>query len=228
MDNISDIAIIYGTDATKMTYTLLQETVANNRPKAGMNVVIKPNLAVAKPASEGATTHPEVVEGIILFLKDCGINNPIIAEGSWLGETTDWAFDRCGYTALAKKYGLKLFDTKNDKVIKKTVHDLTLGVCESIANADFLINVPVLRARIKSKSVRAFAAKNVAVSVSGIALPVANDTFPVVHQRQRILSKNWRMGEPTLLRESTSPKNAMCRLHRQWFQCHCKIVVKSR
>jgi len=128
-----------------MTYTLLQETVANNRPQAGMRVVIKPNLVVAKPASEGATTHPEVVEGIILFLKDCGINNPIIAEGSWLGETTDRAFDRCGFTALAKKYGVKLFDTKKDKVVKKAAHDLTLGVCETIANADFLINVPVLK-----------------------------------------------------------------------------------
>jgi uncharacterized protein (DUF362 family) len=142
---VSDISIIYGTDATEMTHTLLRETAVGNRLKAGMNVVIKPNLVVAKPASEGATTHPEVVEGIILFLKDCGIKSPVIAEGSWLGETTDRAFDRCGFTALAKKHGVKLFDTKKDNVVKKTIHGLTLGVCETIANADFLINVPVLK-----------------------------------------------------------------------------------
>ena len=142
---MSNITIIYGTDATEMTYTLLRETAVSNRIKAGMNVVIKPNLVVAKPAAEGATTHPEVVEGIMLFLKDYGINNPIIAEGSWLGETTDRAFDRCGFTVLAKKYGLKLFNTKKDKVIQKTAHGLTLGVCETIVNADFLINVPVLK-----------------------------------------------------------------------------------
>ena len=128
-----------------MTHTLLRETAVGNRLRAGMSVVIKPNLVVAKPASEGATTHPEVIEGIILFLKDCGIKNPVIAEGSWLGETTDRAFDRCGFTALAKRYGVKLFDTKNDNVVKKTAHGLTLGVCETIANADFLINVPVLK-----------------------------------------------------------------------------------
>ena len=142
MDNI---AIIYGADATAMTYSLLRETVASNRLVPGMNVVLKPNLVVAKPASEGATTHPEIVEGIILFLKDCGVNNPVIAEGSWLGETTDRAFDRCGFTALAKKHGVKLFDTKKDNVVKKTVHGLSLGVCEIIANADLLINVPVLK-----------------------------------------------------------------------------------
>ena len=142
---MNDITIIYGTNVTEMTYVLLRETVAGNRFKTGMNVVIKPNLVVAKPASEGATTHPEVVEGIILFLKEHGINNPVIAEGSWLGETTNRAFERCGFTALAKKYALKLFDTKNDNVLKKTAHGLTLGVCETIANADFLINVPVLK-----------------------------------------------------------------------------------
>ena len=111
MDNIT---IIYGTNVAEMTYALLRETVAGKRLKVGMNVVIKPNLVVAKPASEGATTHPEVVEGIVLFLKDHGINNPVIAEGSWLGETTNRAFEHCGFTALAKKYGLKLFDTKNE------------------------------------------------------------------------------------------------------------------
>ena len=142
---MKDITIIYGTHAAEMTYALLRETGTGQRLQAGMNVVIKPNLVVAKPASEGATTHPEIVEGIILFLKDHGIKSPVIAEGSWLGETTSRAFDRCGFVSLAKKYGLTLWDTKNDKVLKKTIHGLSLGVCETIAHADFLINVPVLK-----------------------------------------------------------------------------------
>ena len=142
---MTDITIIYGTNVAEMTYTLLRETGIEKRVHPGMNVVIKPNLVVAKPASEGATTHPEIVEGIVLFLKDSGIRSPVIAESSWVGETTGRAFDRCGYTALAKKHGLKLFDTKQDNVIKKNVHGLTLGVCETVANADFLINVPVLK-----------------------------------------------------------------------------------
>jgi uncharacterized protein (DUF362 family) len=110
-----------------------------------MNIIVKPNLVVAKPATEGAVTHPEIVEGIIIFLKENNVSSITVAEGSWLGETTSRAFDRCGYSTLAKKYGIKLFDTKNDKVVKKTIGDLTLGVCETILNADFLINVPVLK-----------------------------------------------------------------------------------
>jgi len=147
---MSKISIIYGTNVMEMTCTLLRESASAKqwgakRLTVGMNVVVKPNLVVAKPAAEGAVTHPEIVEGIVVFLKENGIRSITIAEGSWLGETTSRAFDRCGYSALAKKYGIKLFDTKNDKVVKKTVDDLTLGVCETILNADFLINVPVLK-----------------------------------------------------------------------------------
>ena len=142
---MSNITIIYGTSAAEMTYTLLKDAAVEKRLDVGMNVVIKPNLVVAKNAAEGATTHPEIVEGIILFLKERGVTNVTIAEGSWLGETTGRAFERCGYTVLAKKHALKLFDTKKDNVVKKTACGLTLGVCETVANADFLINVPVLK-----------------------------------------------------------------------------------
>ena len=147
---MSKISIIYGTNVMEMTCTLLRESASAKqweleRLIAGMNVVIKPNLVVAKPAAEGAVTHPEIVEGIVLFLKENSISSITIAEGSWLGEMTPRAFDRCGYQTLAKKYGIKLLDTKNDKVIKKTVGGLTLGVCGTVLNADFLINVPVLK-----------------------------------------------------------------------------------
>ena len=142
---MSNITIIYGTNAAEMIYTLLRNAAVEKRIDPGVSVVIKPNLVVAKPASQGATTHPEIVEGIVLFLKDHGVKNVLIAEGSWLGEGTDRAFERCGYTALAKKYSLKLLDTKKDKVLKKTACGLTLGVCETIARAGFLINVPVLK-----------------------------------------------------------------------------------
>ena len=142
---MSDITVIYGTDVVEMTYRLLRDADVESQIGSGMRVVIKPNLVVARPASEGATTHPEIVEGIVLFLKDCGVTSPTVAEGAWLGEATDRAFERCGYKNLAKKYGLKLFDTKKDDVARINACGLTLGVCKTVADADFLINVPVLK-----------------------------------------------------------------------------------
>ncbi|MDR3198378.1 MAG: DUF362 domain-containing protein [Planctomycetaceae bacterium] len=148
---MTTINIIYGTAILEMTYKLLRETAAGNitetvkRLRSDMKVVIKPNLVVAKPANEGATTHPEIVEGIVRFLKDFGVTKPVIAEGSWLGEQTGKAFSCCGYDVLAKRYGLQLVDTKKENTVKKNACGLTLGICNIFLEADFLINVPVLK-----------------------------------------------------------------------------------
>ncbi|MDR2169402.1 MAG: DUF362 domain-containing protein [Planctomycetaceae bacterium] len=139
------INIIYGVDVLGMTYELLKVVGVSSKLRGDMRVVIKPNLVVAKPASEGATTHPEIVEGIIRFLRDFGINDLTIAEGSWLGEVTGRAFSCCGYDVLAKRYGIRIVDTKKDKVIKKSTQGLELGICATFFDCDFLINVPVLK-----------------------------------------------------------------------------------
>ncbi|MDR2344848.1 MAG: DUF362 domain-containing protein [Planctomycetaceae bacterium] len=145
------INIIYGTEKLDMTYKLLQSVSVEKQLRRDMNVVIKPNLVVAKPAYEGATTHPEIVEGIIRFLQDFGITKLVIAEGSWVGEKTDRSISCCGYDTLIKRYGIKFIDTKKDKIIKKNAHGLELGVCVTILESDFLINVPVLKGHCQTK-----------------------------------------------------------------------------
>ncbi len=139
------IRIIYGTNAAEMTYALLKDAGVEKALPVDGNIVLKPNLVVAKPAAEGATTHPEIVEGLLGFLKDHGCAKIAIAEGSWLGETTDRTFERCGYKALAKKFGVNLFDTKKDEVVRKNTPEGTFAVCRTIAESDYLVNLPVLK-----------------------------------------------------------------------------------
>ncbi|MGL6195327.1 MAG: DUF362 domain-containing protein [Thermoguttaceae bacterium] len=145
------INIIYGTKPFEMTTQLLRVIGFEKQLKSDSDVVIKPNLVVSKPANSGATTHPEIVEAIVCFLRDCGVKAVTIAEGSWLGDQTERAFKICGYDSIAKKYGVKLFDTKSDVVLKKNFRDLSLGVCERVAKADVLINVPVLKGHCQTE-----------------------------------------------------------------------------
>lgn len=149
---MSDLTIAYGVDASntaEKVYTLLEtehvELLLQRELRSKMNIVLKPNLVVAKVPGEGATTHPQIVEGIVVFLKEHGFPVPVIAEGSWVGAATRHAFKQCGYEALSKRFGLKLLDTKKDKVVRKTVDGISMDICESIANAGFLINLPVLK-----------------------------------------------------------------------------------
>jgi len=150
------IVINYGKDWAKMTADALAASDIGKYLKPGFSVSIKPNLVVPQPASNGATTHPEVVEGIIMFLRDFGIQNINIIENSAVGYSTRQAFRVCGYEALQKKHAVPLIDLKNDRCIKlrhKDGHygDYDIQLCETALKTDFLINVPVLKAHCQTR-----------------------------------------------------------------------------
>ena len=102
----NEIQVIYGDNPKQMVKELLEAI----RPEDGLGknalIGIKPNLVVAKPASSGATTSPEVVEGLIEYLKSKGRNRIVIMESSWVGERTARAFKVCGYEDLSKKHNV--------------------------------------------------------------------------------------------------------------------------
>ena len=89
----NEIIRIYGTEFKDNTVRLLREAeLASLIPAKDARIGIKPNLVSASEASFGATTHPEIVAGIIEYLHEEGFNNITIAEGSWVGDKTSRAF----------------------------------------------------------------------------------------------------------------------------------------
>ena len=96
------IAINYGKDWPRTTYESLAASDIKSYLKTGMSVSIKPNLVLPSPPSDGATTHPEVVEGVIQFLRDFGIKSIQVMESSAAGYSTKKAFKVCGYEFLEK------------------------------------------------------------------------------------------------------------------------------
>ena len=112
----NEIYAIYGKDIRAMTLRLADEanlaSLIGDRDK---RIGLKPNLVAAKPASSGATTHPEIAAGLIAYLKKNGFNDIAILEGSWTGCSTAQAFKVCGYSKLADETGVQLIDTKRDK-----------------------------------------------------------------------------------------------------------------
>ncbi len=148
----TDILKIYGTDYKEMTKRLLARAdLASLIPSAEAVIGIKPNLNVTQPAEFGATTHPEVVAGIIEYLAEHGFSRPVVLEGSWVGDRTSEAFEHCGYRALAERYGVELWDTQKDTFHKKDCAGMKLSICDMVDKIDFLINVPVLKGHCQTK-----------------------------------------------------------------------------
>ena len=145
------LVVAYGKDIAKNTYDALATSDIGSFLRADFAVAIKPNLVVARPAVGGATTHPEVVEGIIAFLKEFGVKSMKIIESSWVGEGTKRAFKNCGYEELSRKHGVPLVDLKSDRVSTLEHGGYKLKICDEALGADFLINVPVLKAHCQTR-----------------------------------------------------------------------------
>ncbi|MCL1941596.1 MAG: DUF362 domain-containing protein [Synergistaceae bacterium] len=139
------IFVACGSDEIEGARKILEASGAAELFGAGMKVALKPNLVVAKPASSGATTSPRVVAGTIEFLKDCGVTDITIMEGSWAGESTERAWQACGYRELEKKYGARLLDLKKDKTRSVSAGGMKIEICVSPLEADRLVNLPVLK-----------------------------------------------------------------------------------
>ena len=162
--DISDKNIIYkiyGTDYKEMTKRLLTRSgfIASvtermhelGKTPGSLRIAIKPNLLDCSPADYGATTHPEIVEGIIGLLQDNAFVNLKITEGSWVGGNTAKAFEYCGYNALAQKYGVGIIDGQKEKSYEADCRGMKLSICNCYRDTDYLINVPVLKGHCQTK-----------------------------------------------------------------------------
>ena len=148
----SKIWKIFGTDYKEMTKKILaaadlEGRIGDKKTRIG----IKPNLVVASPAQFGATTHPEVVAGIIEYLQERDFSNIIVTEGSWVGDRTALAFDYCGYHALTDQYGVPLVDTQKEKWHEVDCAGMKLQITDVVDRIDFLINVPVMKGHCQTK-----------------------------------------------------------------------------
>ena len=84
----NEIYRIYGREYKDMTIALLEEAQLFSMIPRDARIGIKPNLVSPTPAEYGATTHPEVVAGLIEYLQSYGYQDIIILEGSWIGDKT--------------------------------------------------------------------------------------------------------------------------------------------
>jgi len=148
---LNRLFIAKGKDPLKMTLDLLNRMNPLKDRSKDINIGIKPNLVCSSPASEGATTHPEIVEGIIIYLLDNGYKNTKIIESSWVGDSTKRAFEVCGYEDISKKYNIPLFDLKDDDYVTKSYKGVDIQICKTVLDLDYLINVPLIKGHCQTK-----------------------------------------------------------------------------
>ena len=142
---MSKIYEIFGTDAHTMTYALMERAQVAAAIPSGADVALKPNLVVSAPPETGATTHDGVLSGAIEYLRDHGVKDISIIEGSWVGARTNQSFHAARYDAVSKKYGVPLYDLKGDRTRTVKTALRPMEICCRALDAGYLINLPVLK-----------------------------------------------------------------------------------
>jgi len=142
------VVIQQGTDGVEMAYQALEELRAQELISPECRIIIKPNITVNKPASSGVTSHPSVVEGVLLFLRDHGLGKEVvIGEGG--GCDIGQAFQELGFAAVAQKYDAGLADFNRDEGVTVTVPNPLVQehfmLARTVTECDCLINVPCLK-----------------------------------------------------------------------------------
>lgn len=148
----NEIYLIQGTEFQKMTKEILEKAnLAQRIPSKDCRIGIKPNLVSPSEPSMGGVTHPEVVAGIVEYLRERGYNNLVILEGSWVGARTQDTLDIAGYTKFLQEYDVEFADMQKDTFHKQDCAGVELEICDSVKQIDFLINVPVMKGHCQTR-----------------------------------------------------------------------------
>ena len=110
------VAIVRETNPPDMTVKALEMVEAHEALSDEKPFLIKPNYINASHPSTGITTDSRVIEGVVKFLKEHGVKEIIIGEGSGFADTFE-AFRIAGVDALAKRWDVKLVDLNNDDFV---------------------------------------------------------------------------------------------------------------
>ena len=121
--------------------------------KPGARVLIKPNLVGLDdqyPMSlYGVFTTSRLVQDMVVLLKEWGVENITIGEGSTRGKnfgvSTQGIYEFFGYPLLKERYGVHLVDLFEGPFQKTDFGEFQLEISTPALETDFLINMPALK-----------------------------------------------------------------------------------
>lgn len=129
---------------------LLAESSALDGFRQDDRVFIKPNLVASRKNWAGIDTDPRVIEALVKALAERGVRRITVGDGSGMGQSASRAFDYCGYTDMAARYGFRLLDIEKGDFVKVPVKVdgpfRELEISRAIVESDVFVNVPVMKA----------------------------------------------------------------------------------
>lgn len=154
--NRSDIIVLYGKRIRDMAEEAcrlagLKDMILHKCGTYDASIALKPNLLGPIPAEEGATTHPEIAEGVIMYLQRAGFRKITVMEGSWVGDRTEDSLLVTGFGDMLRRMEVPFIDLQKDSSEIRNCAGMDIRICCSPLRADFLINLPVMKGHCQTR-----------------------------------------------------------------------------
>lgn len=109
-------------------------------------VLLKPNLLMSKKPEDSVTTHPSIIEALILILKEHNITKIGVGDSPAV-ESTEKVLKSSGIYDVCIKHNVKIIDFKKEKTILKKSNKILKKVLlsEEALKFDKIINLPKMK-----------------------------------------------------------------------------------
>ena len=142
----NEVYMICGTQYKQMAIELLETLdLASDIGDRAKRVGLKPNILNDSLPSYGATTHPQLVDGTLEYLKRHGFWNLVVLESSWIGAETGRSVRATGIWDVCQRHGVSFLDLKKDTSVACDAAGMQINVCKEALKLDYFINLPVVK-----------------------------------------------------------------------------------
>jgi len=155
------------------------------RLRPEMKVVLKPNLLMKRTPEEATTTHPALVEAVILELQALGVTHITLADspgGLYNRQAVEAVYKASGLWEVARRTGARLNEDFTFQALPCPQGEQCreFNIITPLAQADFIINLPKLKTH--GMTTMTGGVKNLFGSVPGLQKPELHMRFPRVEE----------------------------------------------
>ena len=184
----SKVAITKGKNIVENVINALNLIDAQCLISTEKKVLIKPNLLEVHNAYSGYVTKPEVIRGIIRFLKEIGVNNVVVAEGG--NFDTKKCAECSDILNVVAQEGVDFVDLNYDETTVVKIPDYLrlpkVRIANTVLNSDVIISAPVLKTHLYA---------TVTLSLKNMMGVLINDEAPAKLDKKIIHPEFWGPGD---------------------------------
>ncbi len=119
----------------------------------GAKVIVKPNMCIKAPASQGATTHPAVAAAVVKLALEAGASKVMVMDFPFQG-SSESVYEVCGVGPAVKAAGGEMVPISRVKFVPTEIPEAVklkkAAIYDDILKAEVLINVPVAKSHMEA------------------------------------------------------------------------------